>query len=269
MSFVPLVPFGGFSGWSFLKRTMAVQQAAFQAAPELKRDEAYFREKIASVATAEDLVSDRRLLGVALGAYGLDADIGNRFFIRKVLEDGTLDQGALANRLADKQYRAFSAGFGFGDFATPNTRLSDFADKTLEAYRMRRFESAVGEQNDNLRLALNAERELGALALRDSSDDTLWFTVMGSAPLRKVFESALGLPGSFASLDLDRQLETLKEKSQKTFGDSRIAQFSDPEKVETLVRRFLFRTEALESFQANSPAAMALQLLQAGAQRAG
>jgi hypothetical protein len=85
---------------------------------------------------------------------------------------------------------------------------------------------------------------------------------MGSAPLRKVFETALGLPGSFASLDLDKQLETLKEKSRKTFGDSSIAQFSDPEKVENLVRRFLFRSEALAAFQASSPGAIALQLLQ-------
>jgi hypothetical protein len=262
MSFSPVIPFGGFAGWSFLKRTMASQQAAFGAAPDLKRDEDYFRTKIGDVKSATDLVSDRRLLGVALGAYGLDDDINNRFFISKVLSDGTLDPSALANRLADKQYRAFSAGFGFGDYATPRTRLSDFADKTLAAYRTRQFESAVGAQNENLRLALNAERELGTLAQRESSEDTLWFTVMGSAPLRKVFETALGLPGSFASLDLDKQLEVLKDKTTTVFGDSSIKQFSDPDKVEALNRRFLFRSEALESFQLNSPASIALQLLQ-------
>jgi hypothetical protein len=262
MTFAPLLPFTGYSGWAFLKRTIDSQKAVFAAAPALTRNEDYFREKIGDIRTAEDLVSDRRLLTVALGAYGLDDDINNKFFIQKVLEDGTLNSDALANRLADKQYLALSAGFGFGDFSTPRTQLSDFADKILEAYNDRQFETAVGDQNDDLRLALNAERELTTISKRSSSDETLWFTVMGSAPLRSVFETALGLPSSFAALDLDRQLETLREKTERVFGDSSIAQFSDPEKLEDLLRRFLIRSEAAASFSASTPGALALQLLQ-------
>lgn len=263
MSFAPILPFGGYSGWAFLKRTMPAQTAAFQASPSLARDEDYFRAKIGSVKTAEDLVSDRRLLTVALGAYGLDADIDNRYFIKKVLEEGTLDSAALSNRLADKQYRAFASGFGFGDYAVPRTQLSDFAEKTLAAYRVRQFETAIGEQDDNLRLVLNAERELGKLATRDVSDETKWFTIMGNAPLRQVFEGALGLPSSFSSLDLDQQLATFKEKAAKIFGSGEVSQFSDPDKVESLIRRFLIRTEAIASFAASSPGSIALSLLQA------
>lgn len=262
MSFSPILPFGGYSGWSFLKRTLPAQTEAFRANPSLARDEDYFRAKIGSVKTADDLVSDRRLLKVALGAYGLDADIENRYFIKKVLEDGTLDTGALANKLADKQYRAFSSGLGFGDYDIPRTQLSDFADKTLAAYRIRQFETAVGEQDDNLRLAMNAERELSALASRTSSDETKWFTIMGSTPLRQVFEKALGLPNSFASLDLDQQLNTLQDKTKRAFGSDQVAQFDDPEKVEALIRRFLIRSEAVASFSSTSPGAVALSLLQ-------
>nr|WP_022702340.1 DUF1217 domain-containing protein [Pseudorhodobacter ferrugineus] len=262
MSFSPIVPFSGYSGWAFLKRTMPAQKEAFQAAPTLARDEDYFRAKIGSVKTAEALVSDRRLLTVALGAYGLEADIDNRYFIKKVLEEGTLDSGALANRLADKQYRAFSSGFGFGDYAIPSTQLSDFADKTLEAYRARQFEAAVGEKDENMRLALNAERELKTLSARDVSNDTKWFTIMGSGPLRKVFEGALGLPSRFSSIDLDQQLATLKDKASQSFGSAEVSQFSDLKKVDELVRKFLVRSEALASFSATSPGAIALTLLQ-------
>lgn len=262
MSFSPILPFGGYSGWSFLKRTLPAQTKAFQASPSLARDEDYFRAKIGSVKTADDLVSDRRLLKVALGAYGLDADLENRYFIQKVLEDGTLNTGALANKLADKQYRAFSSAFGFGDYTVPRTQLSDFADKTLAAYRIRQFETAVGEQDDNLRLAMNAERELAALAGRTSSDETKWYTIMGSTPLRHVFEKALGLPSSFASLDLDQQLTTLQNKTERAFGSDQVSQFDNPEKVEALIRRFLIRSEALASFTSTSPGAVALSLLQ-------
>lgn len=244
-----------------MKRTMATQTAAFNASTDLKRDEDYFRAKIGKINSAEELVADRRLLKVALGAYGLDADINSKAFIQKVLEGGTLKVGTLANRLADKQYQKFSAAFGFGDFKVPRSKLSDFPDKIITAYRARQFESAVGEQNGDLRLALNLERELTDIAKKTtSSDDAKWFTVMGNAPMRKVFEKALGLPSSFGSLDLDQQLGVFKDKAESQLGSRSITQFTDPEKVQTLIRRFLVRSEAdaLQGQVGSGATAMAL-----------
>jgi len=104
VTFQPVVPLGGLGGWTFLTRTLDAQQAAFRDAPALSRDVDHFRERIASVRDAQTLVADRQLLRVALGAFGLDDDIDNRFFIRRVLEDGSADPAALGNRLADKRY---------------------------------------------------------------------------------------------------------------------------------------------------------------------
>lgn len=266
MSYAPIVPIGGYAGWTFLKRTMPAQKAAFEAASTLKRDEDYFRAKIGTIKTADALVADRRLLGVALGAFGLDADINNKFFIKKVLQDGTLNTGALSNKLADKQYQAFSAAFGFGDYTIPRTQLSDFADKILTAYKTRQFETAVGDQNDDMRLAMNAERELATLAKRTISEDAKWFNVMGSAPLRQVFEKAFGLPSSFASIDLDQQLDTFKKKATQFFGDSSIKQFSSTDKVDGLVRQFMVRSDTSASISPTARGAGALQLLQSSQQ---
>ena len=268
MSFAPVIPFGGYAGWKFLARTGAAQKEAFLASPALQRDEAYFREKIGSIRTAEDLVADRRLLSVALGAFGLGEDIGNKYFIRKVLEDGTLNADALANKLADKRYLEFSGAFGFGDFAVPRTQLSDFADRILAAYETRSFEAAVGETNDEMRLAMNAERELGTLAARSISGDAKWFTIMGSAPLREVFQTAFGLPSSFASIDLDQQLLVMKDRAERFLGSADIGQFSDPGKIEDLVRLYLLReeTDAAIGYTAQSAA---LTLLQSAGHRGG
>ncbi|MFV0492266.1 MAG: DUF1217 domain-containing protein [Pseudorhodobacter sp.] len=265
MSFSPVVPFGGYAGWSFLQRTMDRQVESFITSPTMQRDEDYFRAKIGSIRHAEDLVNDRRLLAVALNAFGLGADIDNKFFIRKVLEDGTLDPKALANRLADKQYLAFSRAFGFGDFAIPRTNLSDFAENIIAAWQPRQFEEAVGEQNGDLRLALNAKRELPTLASSNLGDDAMWFTIMGNPPLRQVFEKAFGLPPSFAALDIDQQLSELQGKAGRVFGDESIRQFTDPKKTEKLLRTFLARSEAAASFSSMAGGATALQLLQAAA----
>lgn len=269
MSFTPLVPMGGYAGWAFLKRTMETQQQAFQAAPVLQRDEEYFREKIGSISSAEELVADRRLLKVALGAFGLDADINNKFFVKKVLEDGTLDKTDLANRLSDKQYLAMSQAFGFGDYTTPRTKMSDFADGILDKYRTRQFEIAVGEQNSDMRLAMNAARELPALAEKTTSDNAKWYSIMGSEPLRKVFQGAFGLPASFAAIDIDQQLGVLKDKAASVFGDSSAAQFSDPETVDKLIRRFMALSQTTTGIPANAKGAGALQILQGGGSAAG
>ena len=49
MSFQPVIPLAGIAGWRFLERTQAKQQAAFEKSAELKRDIAYFEEKIGAV----------------------------------------------------------------------------------------------------------------------------------------------------------------------------------------------------------------------------
>ncbi len=262
MTFQPVIPVGGLPGWSFLQRTFNNQKAAFENGPRLQNDLTYFEQNIGKVTSAEGLVSDRRLLSVALGAFGLDDDIDNRFFIQKVLSDGTLDETALANRLSDKKYLQLSEAFGFGDFDTPRTQLSDFSDQITSAYKDRQFEIAVGNQDENMRLALTLNRELGTLSESDSSDETKWFSVMGSPPLRKVFETVFGLPTSFGALDLDRQMSTFREKASQVFGESEVQQFRDPEKMEALVQNFLTRADLASAQSINVRGATALTLLQ-------
>jgi hypothetical protein len=263
MTFQPVVPFTGLVGWTFLNRTLENQQDAFRKSPEIARDADYFRDRIGSLTSAEALVSDRRLLRVALGAFGLDEDIDNRFFIRKVLEDGTLDPEALSNKLADKRYREFSRAFGFGDFAIPLSQAPGFADRTVAAFETRQFEIAVGDADQNMRLALGLTRDLGEIAARPSADTTLWLTVLGSPSLRAVFETAFGLPTGFGAIDLDRQVEVLRARARQAFGADTVSQFADPEQLEALTRRFLLRADLQAGPSGVSGGAIALQLLQA------
>lgn len=261
MTFQPVLPLGGLAGWSFLKRTQDRQQAVQQAAPAQQRDEAYFRAKIGQINTAEQLVSDKRLLRISLTAFGLEGDVNSKAFIQKILEGGTLAADSLANRLADKQYLKLSAAFGFGDFSVPRTKISTFATEILTQFRARTFETAVGAQNNTFRLALNAERELPALAARPISENAKWFTLLGNAPLREVVQTALGLSKSFASIDIDQQISVLKSRADAAFGSDAITQFTEPAKMDALIRRFMFQAEVQGQSVNTSPAAIALQLL--------
>ncbi|WP_045387733.1 DUF1217 domain-containing protein [Falsirhodobacter sp. alg1] len=263
MSFTPVIPLTGYAGWTFLQRTLDTQKAAFDNSAAQQRDEDYFTAKIGSIRSAEELVSDYRLLKVSLGAFGLDDDLSNKFYIRKVLEEGSLDSSSLANKLTDKRYLELTKAFGFGDFTTPRTVLSDFPEEILSAYRERQFEAAVGDQNTDMRLALNAQRELGTLAASSSSDDTKWFKILGSESLRSVFQTAFGLPTSFASIDLDQQLTVMKAKAKSLFGSSSISDFANSDKVDALIKRFLIMSDLTgSSSSATTKGSSALTLLQ-------
>ncbi|MDV7144782.1 DUF1217 domain-containing protein [Tropicimonas sp. TH_r6] len=259
MTFQPVVPISGYAGWVFLNRTLETQQEAHKQG--LQSDTEYFSENIGNVRTVDDLLADRKLLTVALGAFGLDDDINNTFFIRKVLEEGTSDSESLANKLSDSTYLEFSTAFGFGEGIPPRTTLSGFAEEVTSAYESYQFETDVGDQNEDFRLALYAERELPDVASEDTSNDTKWFTIMGSTPLRTVFETALGLPDSFASLDIDVQLKTFKAKAEQTFGTSEVSDYLDPQLQDELTSTFLLRSELKNGAQSLTSANTALILL--------
>lgn len=261
MSFQPVLPLGGYAGWRFLARTAERQRDLVAEAPLTRRDTDAFRARIGQVKSADQLVNDRQLLKVALGAFGLDADINNKAFLRKVLESQSGDRAALANRLSDKRYLEFALAFGFAEAGGPFNGTKAFAERMIDRYQTRQFEVAVGTQNDSMRLALTAVRELEALATGAGSDNARWFSVMGNPPLRQVFETALGLPASFGRIDIDRQLDVLRDKTDRALGGGEISQFTDPEKREDLVRLFLLRSEMRNS-PASASASAALTLLQ-------
>lgn len=263
--FQPVIPFGGAAGWAFLNRTIDRQREAMAAAPSFKRDESYFAENIAKINTATDLVSDRRLLSVALKAFGLESDIDNRFFVQRVLESPSLDEQSLANRLSDKRYLALNKAFGFGDFATPRTQISDFPDEILTRFREMEFASAVGDQDPNLRLALEFQAEVGQAVEGGTDTDLAWYKILGSRTLRQVVGVALGVPQTFAGDNLDQQLRLYKARFDTVFGSEDLSQFADPENTERLIQLFLAQSQIGAVSGRLGPGSVALQLLQTSA----
>ncbi|CAM4064267.1 DUF1217 domain-containing protein [Palleronia rufa] len=264
MSFVPVVPLPGPAGWAFLQRTRDTQQTAFEAQPRIQRNISEFEKRIASITSAEDLVGNRNLMEVALGAFGLDGDINNRFLIEKVLSSDTQDRTSLVNRFADKRYLSLSRAFGFGDAGGARTGDDGFARRIVDAYRNRQFEIAAGEVDPDMRLALGFSRDLAEIASRPSlSNDGMWFTIMSNPPVRKVFESALGLPKSFAAIDLDQQIGEFKSRSRQAFGTDDVKALSASDRSPEIVDKFLVRSQIdAISTVGFSSASIALALLQ-------
>lgn len=227
----------GLAGWRLLQRTAPQQMATLARTPQLQREQAAFAARLADRPTAEALVGDYRSLKVALTAFGLEADLPNRAFLRKVLESDLNQDSSLAGRLADKRYAGFARAFGFAE-ASPPAR--DEIVRTIGArYLEREFERRIGETDGNLRLALHAHRELASLARRGSSDATKWYEILGSPPLAQVVRGALGVPASLARAPIDTQVSTLREGLERAVGATSPAALADPTTLGRLIDRFV------------------------------
>lgn len=260
--FQPVLISSGLVGWQFLQRTYDQQFDAFNKSVELKRDTDYFAENIKGVRSAEELVSDRRLLTVALGAFGLQDDINNKFFVQKMLSDGTTADDALANRFSDTRYRDFSAAFGLGPGEIRGALRADFAEGIIAKYQANSFEIATGNQDETMRIALYAERILPGIVNGSGSEARKWFSIMGQPPLRTMFETAFGLPEAFGQADIDFQLGVFQDRAERLLGVSDPAEFSDPETLDRLMTTFLARSQLDAGGAGVSGAAIALTLLQ-------
>lgn len=240
---------------------MDKQMEAFAKNPVNDRDMKYFRDNIGLIVSAEELVADYRLLRVALGAFGLQDDLPNRAFIRKALEEGTTNREAFVNRLADKRYRNFSEAFGFGEVAVPKTLQPGFANDILSRFQRVEFERAVGEQSEELRFALNLERELPEIVASTPDNDTAWLSVMGNPPLRAAMETGLGLPSSFGAIDIDQQLDGFKAKARGIFGTDKLSEIATEAGIETVVQNYLGRAQINAFSSIASPGSIAVTLL--------
>jgi len=262
MTFQPIIVGTGLAAWSLLKTTLATQKAAFGANYQTQSDTQYFRNTYPRLDTPEDIVSDRRILRVVLGAYGLSEDIDNRHFIKTVLTEGVTDRSALANKLSDRRYRSLARDFDFSIFPPPHKSSAGLLDKTITAFLAQSFETAIGETSSDMRLALGFKRALSNVAQTAGSNSTAWFQVLATPPLREVIQTALGLPSAFAKLDIDAQHDRIMDKAKRVFGTDLVSDLADEDRSDDIIRRFLVTQQAASTVQ-NSSMQTALLLLSA------
>lgn len=249
MTYAAIVGNGGYTGWRLLERTADAQIQAVAKEPQMQISRDHFMTGAENVKSADDLVSDYRMLKVALTAFGLEGDLRNKAFIKKVLESDLTDEKSFVNKLGDKRYLKLAEALGLGGKNSASGLT--YAESVFDSYVEATFQIRVGDQDGNLRLALNAQKELAALAESATSENSFWYMIIGSKPLRAVFEGAFGLPSSFGRVSIDRQLVYFKDHAEKNFGTSDPKIFLESENVEKAIRAFLLRSQVNSSSMTN------------------
>ncbi|MEF2071231.1 DUF1217 domain-containing protein [Consotaella aegiceratis] len=128
--------------------------ARLEANASNKREADYYAENIGTVSSVDEFLGNYRLYSFAMKAYGLEEQINQQGFMRKVLESDLSDSASFANRLVDKKFVTFAKAFAFDTdgsvSGTVEVQSASQENDTVEAYseaRVRRATSTLAETN--------------------------------------------------------------------------------------------------------------------------
>lgn len=189
----------------------------------IQAETSYYLANITKVKSVDDLMADSRLYNYALSASGLDPATTNKDLVRDVLEGGVSDPASVANKLSNKAYARLATSLNFEAYGEAATTRSPSQQPVVDKYMRQTLEEDAGKDNEGVRLALYFERKASTI--------TSWYDVLADTALSSVVRTALGLPDSFASADIDKQAQAFEQKLDLT-------DFTDPAKLEKFLTRF-------------------------------
>ncbi|MGY8685565.1 DUF1217 domain-containing protein [Bradyrhizobium sp. UFLA05-153] len=200
--------------------------------PDVSRETDYFLANIGKVKTIDDFLKNYRLYSYAMKAYGLSDMIYAKAFMRKVLTEGIATTTTFANKLTDARYREFAAAFNFAALGSQATQTTQATTGTATQYATQTMEQNAGDQNEGLRLALYFTRKASSI--------TSPYQILADKALTQVAQTALGLPATVSSADIDSQATMLTKMIKLT-------DFQDPAKVTKFVQRFAAMWDAKQA----------------------
>ncbi|MCY0147399.1 DUF1217 domain-containing protein [Hoeflea sp. G2-23] len=190
----------------------------------------YYRSKLQNLETVDQLLADPRLTNVLLVAEGLKPKDVTTETLRAVLTSDLGDPESFANLQTNISFQKIAGSFNFGadGVITTNETNSIQNDRglveTQRLYLTQAIEEEAGEDSVGARLALYFERMAPTL--------TSTYEILADEALAQFFRTSFSISEETAASDIDVQ----KAMFERYFD---IDDLLDPEKVDTMVQRFL------------------------------
>lgn len=204
-------------------------QSAAAKAPAVEVATKYFENNIGKATSAQQLIDNPRLFNYALAAFGLSDRVNEKGLLKKVLEQGVANSHALANTLNNTDIYAFAKTFDFGDKGSSVTSSSTTVKNVVNAYIENALETAQGQQNPGVQLALYFQSHASSIKSV--------YNILSDRSLLTVVQTALGISPLTALEPVDTQAKTLISRLS-------LSDFQDPAKVQKFVERFAANYDA-------------------------
>ena len=193
-----------YTSYKLISKDIVKSIERVEQQPTVERDTKYYLENIKNVKSIDDLMKDERLYRYAMKAHGLEDMSYAKAFMKKALKEGIQDTDSFANKLSDKRYFEFVNTFNFELLGEATTSFARAQQGTVDKYLRQTLEQDAGKQNEGVRLALYFERKASSLAN--------FYQVLADPALAQVVRTSLGLPDSFASADIDKQVQLFESR---------------------------------------------------------
>lgn len=191
---------------------------------------AYYRERMGKIETVGALVADKRLVEFIAVSEGLKYDDLDDGVLGQLLMSDLEDNNSYANSFDDVKFKKIAGSFRFdelGRIEKPSALGVQSQRGLIESnnlYVTQTMEEEAGESEVGARLALYFERT--APTIRSV------YELLADQALGDFIRTTLSIPAETASSDIDKQAQMLKNRFD-------IEDLQDPEKVKTMVERFL------------------------------
>lgn len=210
-----------------------------------KREISAFKERIGSIGSIDELQDDYEVYSFVMKTFGLEDQMFAKAMVSKILSADAGDPDSLVNRLTDPAFKELNQEMGFDTDGKAGWRLENtmWADSMVEKYIDRRMIDTQMETKTAVGKALHFEEKAATM--------TSWFKVLGDKDVSEVLRTALGIPASVATADVDAQKKLFERKMD-------ISDLQDPDKVKDLMRRYAAISDANDAVLNPSSAALTL-----------
>ena len=203
---------------------IAATQERIAQRPNIAREVEYYKEEIGNIKSLDDFMENRRVYTLVMQAYGLEDLAYARGFIKKLLEEGTDSDDAMANKLTDPRYLALAEDFDFKRYESATTSFDRTQSGVIEKFFAQSIENEAGNQNSGARLAIYFQRKM--------EDITDTYSILGDPALLKFVQTAFSLPNEMGFATIEKQAEMIDKRLD-------LDDLKDPKFVEKLVTQFL------------------------------
>ncbi|WP_373085925.1 DUF1217 domain-containing protein [Sneathiella sp.] len=211
---------------------------AFQAQPTVSRDLAKFRENITDIKSVDDLMKNRTVLTMVLSAFQLESEIDKTAMVKKILTEDPASKDSLVNKLVEPRWTKLASALHSLNSDPDFFQNPDNVDAIINGYKTNEYEKFEGQRADGVREAMYFKRLAGNV--------TTISQIMADKTLMHVVRVSLGLPESFQTLDYSQQKARLEKQVD-------IDDFTDPEKIDKLIQRFLIFTQINNTDPTSNP----------------
>jgi len=169
----------------------------FQNRADVQKEIEDFKKAAAKVETVDDLVKDRKVLGVLLSAFGLESELNNPGKLKAIINSDPTDVNSFANQLNDPRFGQLAEFLDIPNKDFLNLVTASKQQEVIDKFLTNEFEKDVGLQNPAVRDAFFFLREVNTL--------NSTFDVLSNLPLRTIVTSTLRLPPEIARQSVDKQ----------------------------------------------------------------